>query len=227
MHRPVLNALFALTVVAVAAQPAMAATLNTTDFIVSPTNFNGFEGTPQMFGGFGPSYTEDGISVTQANMGGNAIWTTYLTPTDPFGYVGNFQGNRSWYPYGGDNGYTVIRMASNAAFGDVSFLVGSGYYGSTDVGIYFELALAGNVVQSGTTQAGYDAHWLGFQGGGFDEIRLRDNSGQAIASLSGGYNALAVDSIKVSGAVPEPETYALMALGLGVLGLAKRRRRAG
>lgn len=219
------RSLFVIGALALAAQSAFAVNVHFSNIVPSPSNFNGFEGAPAMFGGFGPTYTEDGITVTQANMSPSGIWTTYLTPTDPWGYYGTFEGDRSWYPYNGDNGYTVITMADNSAFSSVSMLIGSGYTGSLDVGVYYELAFAGNVVFSGTYQKTYEPNWLGFSGGGFDEIRLRDNNGAAIAGLTGGYNALAIDSIGV-GAVPEPGTYALMLGGLVALG-AFARRKAG
>ncbi len=42
-----------------------------------------------------------------------------------------------------------------------------------------------------------------------------------------GVDAIESDMIKVTGVVPEPETYALMALGLAMIGVASRRRRNG
>ena len=41
-----------------------------------------------------------------------------------------------------------------------------------------------------------------------------------------GVDAIESDVIKVTGVVPEPETYAMMALGLAMLGVARRRRNA-
>lgn len=41
-----------------------------------------------------------------------------------------------------------------------------------------------------------------------------------------GIDAIESDTIKVTGVVPEPETYAMMALGLAMLGMARRRKNA-
>lgn len=206
---------FAIAIAALSLGAAHAATVQTTDFIAAPAHFNGFEGMPDT-GTFGASYVEDGILVTQVNGQSNDIWTSYT-------YWGA-QGARAWYPNGGDNGYTSIKMQDGSQFGDIGFLAGSGYYGSTNLTLYYELALGGSVVQSGSIAEAYAAHWLGFSGGGFDEVRVRDNN-SFTSSLTGGYNAFAVDSIKVAAPVPEPETYALMLAGLAAVGFMARRRR--
>ena len=148
----------------------------------------------------------------------NNIWTT-ATP-----YVGG-QGNYSWYPNGGDLGYTDITMQGAGQFGDISFIAGSGWGGGAH-SLYYELALGGNVVQSGSLSQ-VSGDWLGFSGGGFDEVRVRDSNGFTSSLNDGQLNALAIDSIKTVGAVPEPETYALLLAGLGAVGwVARRKQRA-
>ena len=193
---------------------AQAATVQTTDYIASPTHFNGFEGIGS-YNDFGPTYTEDGITVTQVNGQVNDIWTTYTS-----GFDG--QGDYSWYPNGGDYGYTDITLQGGGRFGDISFIAGSGFGGGAH-SLYYELALAGSVVQSGSLSQ-VSGGWLGFSGGGFDEVRLRDSNSFTTSLNDGQLNAFAIDSIKTVGAVPEPETYALMLAGLCALGWVARRK---
>ncbi len=195
---------------------AQAAVVETTDFIGSPTHFNGFESIGST-SSFGATYSEDGITVTQINGQLNDIWTT-ATP-----YVGG-QGNFVWYPNGGDNGYTSITMQDGSDFGDISFIVGSGYGGGAH-SVYYELANNGSVVQNGSLSQ-VSGTWLGFSGGGFDEVRVRDAYSFTASFTDGQTNAIAIDSIKTIGAIPEPETYALMLAGLSAVGFVARRRRA-
>lgn len=206
---------FALAALSIGA--AQAATVQTTDYIASPTHFNGFEGIGSHTD-FGPTYTEDGITVTQVNGETNDIWTT-ATP-----YVGG-QGNYTWYPNGGDHGYTDITLQGGGQFDDIGFIAGSGWSGGAS-SLYYELALGGSVVQSGTLSLAF-GQWLGFSGGGFDEVRVRDSYGSTSSLNDGQTNAFAIDSIKTVGAIPEPETYALMLAGLGAVGwVARRKQRA-
>jgi hypothetical protein len=53
---------------------------------------------------------------------------------------------------------------------------------------------------------------------GFSNLRSVE-----LGSLGRGY--VAVDNIMVAAPVPEPETYAMMLAGLGLLGFAARRRK--
>lgn len=202
-----------------------------TDFIAdgSRTNFNGFEAIPDAdFGGFrvysggnGP-YTEDGISVEQVNGdGASSIITTYFTP----------ELDRGWYPRGGDFGYTKVTRTGNIDFESVGLLRGSGF-GTPTLGLYYELydnavlVLSGTIVHGEALPAGL---YLGWSGGGFDEIRFRDSTTVGVNSLSGfGQNALAIDAIELTGsatvaAVPEPTSLLLLGSGLA-LGAARARK---
>ena len=68
--------------------------------------------------------------------------------------------------------------------------------------------------------------YLGFSGGGFDEIRVRNGSGAQLSLFDGTLNVLAVDSIELSGGVvPEPSIWALLAAGFAILGFARNRIR--
>lgn len=200
---------------------AQAAVVHTTDFInnAERTLFNSFESVPNdgtMYTGSG-AYVEDSIQVQQINPSQNGIWVTY----DP----GGRDGSLAWYPNGGDSGYTSLSLTGGLNFGDVGFLIGSGNGGHSWA--YFELWDDGTLVQAGSVAHASGFHYLGFEGGGFDTILLRDG----IAGLSvkdGTHNALAIDAIEVraSQQVPEPASMALVALGLAGLGIMRRKRQA-
>ena len=81
----------------------------------------------------------------------------------------------------------------------------------------------GSSVLSGQIDAPFGINRIGFEGGGFDEIRLR--SGGSSNFYDGALEALEIDSIAVI-SVPEPETYAMLLAGLGLVGYSLRRRQA-
>ena len=153
--------------------------------------FNGFELSPSSF--VGAVYTEDNIRVEQINddldrLGYVDITTTYLKT--------GFEGSRAWYPNGGDSGYTSITLYDGAEFGTVGFMRASG--GRAHPTLLYELWNNGELVQSGFVEHAYSpATYLGFGGGGFDEIRVRDGEAPTSAD-DGSHNALAIDSIEVS-----------------------------
>ena len=80
----------------------------------------------------------------------------------------------------------------------------------------------GALVMTDTTPQTHDTPWyLGFSGGGFDEIRIRDGEvGTVTGFYDGTDNALAIDAIET--AVPEPTCISLLALG--TIALVRRRR---
>lgn len=192
------------------------------DFIpdADRTQFNGFESIPNngtfYTGGNGP-YSEDGITVQQINGdAGNDIWVTYSGAQHRQHY--------SWYPNGGDRGYTQITRSDGLDFFDIGLLVGSGF-GSRAGTVLYDLLDNGISVLSGSFAPGSD--YLGFSGGGFDTVRLADTN---ITGYTGTvhdrhYNALAIDNIELRGgnSVPEPGSMALLAAGLAGFSWSRRR----
>lgn len=196
------------TTTAVSAEPVF----KTGSFLSSPSYFNGFENIPSdgtyYTGGTLP-YAEGGITVTQFQADpGNSIWVTL-----------GADGERSWYPNGGDNGYTGIQLTSGADFSEISFLFSSFEGGS----LQYSLLNDGVQVLGGvyTVNEGELAR-AGFSGGGFDQLLLRSGT-QGIFG-DGRPQALLLDSIGANAVgVPEPGSLALLGVAMGTL-LARRRK---
>lgn len=178
--------------------------------------FNSFEGLPdtRQYGDF---YTEAGITVAQVNGDPNGIWTTF----NP----GGIDGGRSWYPDGGDFGYTAITLSSGGDFYDIGFLIGSGF---EDPGIHYsyELWNDGALVQAGTLgPETNEFHYLGFGGGGFDTVLLRNTFDLDTDLHSGENQALVLDAIEVR-AVPLPSAAWMFVSVLVGLDFFRRRAQA-
>lgn len=241
MNLQLMSALSALALALVPCVAAASPIVQTTNFIGNAyVHFNGFEGALAQPGGAyaGDSYTEGGLKVTQqyAPAAGKSIRTDSV--------AGGFEGSKSWGPPFGDLGWTDIVKADGSDFVDVGFLLGSAYGRAvsggvntrTSVYVYYELWNNGAMVFSETLSGqDVDAHWLGFSGGGFDEIKLRDGAdlvNKLDMSANGFANGLFIDSIKTAGdgvvddhGVPEPGSLALAGLAL-CLSLRVRRRRS-
>lgn len=197
--------------------------LHTSDFIadVTRSNFNGFEAIPNdgtlYTGGSGP-YVEDGIRVEQINGDiGNDIWVNCG--------CGTYEGNHSWYPNGGGTGYTQITLADGSEFVNFGFYAGTGA-SITDL-IYYDLLLNGVSVLNGSVAAFPNGSgsfsYIGFSGGGFDTINIRDNW-QDGSGVYGQHTALALDALETSGSpIPEPGVLALMGLGLAGIAFARKK----
>ena len=198
-----------------------AVVVENTNFITTPTSFNGFEGIgAQDNFPANTVYSEGGINVQY--VGSANIWTTY-TP-----YIGG-QGSYGWYENGGGVGFTQITMANNSDFQNVQFLAGDGNAGHDIVA--YELLENGVVVSTGTTtDSNSPMAYVGFSGIGFNQIDI-----QAIIPGSGGTSsfsptnsdALAIDSIAVDqqqSNVPEPVSLALFALGLAGIAAMRHKR---
>lgn len=207
MKRIAIAAMLGVLSLAAAAAPV----LDTSDFIVSPMYFNGFEAIPNdgtFYTGDAGPYVEGGVRVTQIDGQANDIWVQ----------LAQLEGLHSWYPNGGDFGYTRIQLDSGTDFTSISLI----YNAYAPQAIQYELLEGGVSVFSGTFAGGSGR--IGFSGGGFDEVLLRGGSGGSFGD--GAFQALEIDSIKAGAAntVPEPASVALV--GLSLLALRAQRRRA-
>lgn len=73
------------------------------------------------------------------------------------------------------------------------------------------------------------ATYLGFEGGGFDEVRLIATGGATgITGITGGVKqGLQVDNIEANGlfaSIPEPMPLSLLGAGLAGIGMMRRKR---
>jgi hypothetical protein len=221
LSRSVATITSAIAISAVSTTSAQAITLHTTDFIpdATRTNFNGFEGIPGT--SYGSVYAEDGIQVEQVDGNANGIWTSYLD------WGG--EGQRAWYPNGGDFGFTKITRQGGGDFFNIGLLRGSGYGTTAPITYVYQLLNNGSTVLSGnlfSTSPGY----IGFSGGDFDELRLGAYYGNNPDQTLSGIQALAIDSIELSGssveAVPTPALLPGL-VGLSMAAWRKRRESQG
>jgi len=208
----------------VCAGTAQAATVHLADIVAAPIGVMDFEEAPDLFNG-AIGRSGNGIQIQQiGGDAGNDIWSA----------SGLGQG-RSWYPDGGDNGWTRIRRVGGANFDAVSFFGGSGWINAPQT-LYFELAEDDAVVLSGTLAASFNGSWFGFAGGDFDEVRIRASQGWVTGLLdcpSGGAggpgnpcNFAWVDDIRIGAAVvPEPPMAALVLSAWALMaGLGQKAR---
>jgi hypothetical protein len=215
---------------------ALAISVETTNFISSPTYFNGFEGissSPAFSNGnaypANQDYSEGGITVREVSVGnGNGYGNVWIANASSFGG----QGNYVWFA-ADQAGYTDITLTQGGEFGSIQFLASSVFGHSSFV--EFQLLNAGAVVLTGSVAnngycCGYSTY-LGFSGGGFDEVRLQDGSLEPWSTppsptfSDSDSNLLAIDSIAAVSRVPEPSTWAMTILGFaGVAFVAYRRK---
>ncbi|NUM34119.1 MAG: hypothetical protein HUU50_06225 [Candidatus Brocadiae bacterium] len=189
-----------------------AVNIHTTDFIDNSQRTH--------FVAFGSSssavnlvYIENGVRIQQVN--GQSEDGSY------------FPNGGYWYPNGGDYGYTKITRTDGLDFVNVGFQLYSG--GGASTGAY-RLYNDGVFVTGGTFSIGsMFALYVGFSGGGFDEIRVRDfystapSTANHLNFYNGTPNALGLDSIELSGtSVPEPHSLFLSLLSIIALFLLRK-----
>jgi hypothetical protein len=145
-------------------------------------------------------------------------------------------GGGFYFPYDGDFGNTdsvTIETTDNKKIYGLEFLYGNGWttgdifgtypWGSNTAVLEWQTFSGGVLVSSGNVTTGVGTV-LGFSDpDGFDQLVLRaphPNSGDPTLQ------ELAMDNLKVqltANPIPEPETYAMMLAGLGLLGFIARR----
>jgi PEP-CTERM motif len=205
------------------AGPASAGiTVETSNFIASPTNFNGFE----CVGGCTTSngyYTEDGISVGHFQAGSFAGIYPFSDFRTPFT---NGQGSNFWYA-DGQYGYESISAASDFSFSAVQFLVGGGYPSSVHNYLNYELLNYGVLVDKGSMAiTSLSMQYVGFSGGGFNQVLIQDSD--TINSFDKDViDGLGLDAISaITTPVPEPSTWAMLILGFAGIGFMAYRRKS-
>ena len=173
-----------------------------------------------------PTYTFAVGSRPTVSGGSFNAGTTNLDAA-PFG------GTDGYYAVSPDNGPGTISLASFGAISSLSFI-----WGSVDSGNTLEfLNAAGNAFYSvtGATLLGAIANGNQTTGTSNPVVTFSFTgasqliSGMRLTALPGGNNpsgfSFEIDNLAIS-AVPEPATWGMMMLGLGLAGVSLRRRKA-
>jgi len=226
------------------ATPAMAAVI---DFeSIAPSIYGGTE-TLSEYG-----YTMTVIDTPAAGPDGTGFAGAVGDGNDPYlcAIAACPTGNASHFYLGVNDGGLKVARGDNAAFQvssiDYAFLAPLGGLPSYSFG---QLTLLGTRTDGGTISVAYDFPLLNAQGSSpfvtnaltaFGNVSLSslvissclfDGAGGCYSPLAGAENQaqFAFDNLNLSAVgpvapVPEPETYAMMGLGLGLVGLLSRRR---
>lgn len=195
-------------------------TLHRSPFLLKPERQLGFEGRIE-----GMRYAENGVQVSYEGYGTD-IWAGSQAA----------EGAQSWYVNGGGFGYTRLRFG--AAVDAFQFAAATGWPSAQAFGrgarpaqpaLQFRLLKDGAEVAQGLfpTIAFYSGfRTFGFSGLVFDEVHLQSQPGD-FAFDEGGFDAMALDALALGGpigVIPEPQTWAMMILGFGLVGGKARRR---
>ena len=160
---------------------------------------------------FDNPYLEGGMAFSRTGLSFNNNSCGFAGCGTNSGFVG-FSGN---YMYGWGTGYFDIAATGGNVFHGLELIVGDGY-SSDPKDVTWQAFSSSILVGSGTLSLG-SGTIIGFSDAiGFDTLRYTSNDG-----------APAFDSVNAqfTAAIPEPEIYATMLAGLGLLGYVTRRKK--
>ena len=166
----------------------------------------------------GNPYLEGGMSFSRTGLTFDNNGCGFAGCASHSGFAG-FSGN---YMYGtGTTGYFDMTATSGNVFRGLEFTIGDGYSSSSDVqNVSWQAFNDSILVASGTLTLGHGTV-IGFSdANGFDTLRYTSDNGI-------GFVAPAFDTVhaQFTAPIPEPEIYAMMLTGLGVLGFIARRNK--
>jgi len=133
---------------------------------------------------------------------------------------GNPDGTRSLFADGG-NASTVMSLTGGGAFDVFGFDGASYWFGASGT-----LNVIGNYLAGGSISSSFavGSQWQTFALTGYTglvSLTFQDSQSGSFLVAPG----FGVDNIQLVAAIPEPETYAMLLAGLGLLGFAARRRK--
>jgi len=164
---------------------------------------------------FDNPYLEGGLAFSRTGLTFNNNDCGFAGCTSNSGFVG-FSGN---YMYGLGTGYFDMAATGGNVFHGLEFTIGDGYPSNLQ-NVTWQAFSSSILVGSGTLSLS-NGTIIGFSDAiGFDTLRYTSDNGF-------GYVAPAFDSVNAqfTAAIPEPEIYAMMLAGLGLLGYATRRKK--
>jgi hypothetical protein len=170
------------------------------------------------------SYSENGLRITTPKF----AYVSYDSGFPGLGFSGGFH-----YPSGGVDAPTTITTTDGAVMYAAEFNAGDGWAGSDPLYFAWQTRLGGSTTGGGYYTASQSvALVFGIaDAGGFDTLLLAAYDTESLAMggvTAGGFQALAIDNLSVQvgpgGVVPEPSSLALVALGISIAGLLRRRR---
>ena len=211
-------ALFALScITALAFQPNAWAVTQTTGAGSAVSIVEGTANFESRNALFDNPYSEGGMVFSRTGLTFNNNGCGFGGCTSTSGFAG-FSGN---YMYGVGSGYFEIAATGGNVFHGLEFTIGTGF-DINPQNVSWQAFSSSILVGSGTLSL-ESGTIIGFSDAiGFDNLRYTSDDRDRY-----GYVAPAFDSVhaQFTAAIPEPEIYAMMMAGLGLLGYVTRRKK--